>query len=80
MSVLFEEAVRWTVPDPGAGTPEIIGMDFLGPIKPQCGTGARYVLVMIDYFSRFVWAWVTENAGGEELEFFFKHEIGRAHV
>lgn len=51
----------------------MIGMDFLGPIKPQCSTGARYVLMVIDYFSRFVRAWATEGVGGEDVEFFFEH-------
>ncbi|KAJ5799091.1 uncharacterized protein N7518_001159 [Penicillium psychrosexuale] len=50
----------------------MIGMDFLGPIKPQCSIGARYVLVVIDYFSRFIWAWATEGAGGSEVERFFE--------
>lgn len=35
----------------------MVGMDFLGPISPRCeATGAAYVLVIVDYFSRFVWA------------------------
>ena len=35
----------------------MVGMDFLGPISPRCeATGARYVLLAIDYLSRFVWA------------------------
>lgn len=35
----------------------IVGMDFLEPILPRCeATGACYVLLVIDYFLRFVWA------------------------
>ena len=35
----------------------MLGLDFLGPITPACSqTGARYVLIAIDYFSRFTWA------------------------
>lgn len=41
----------------------MLGMDFLGPISPRCEvTGAAYVLIVIDYFSRFVWARACENA------------------
>ena len=32
-------------------------MDWLGPINPPCSvTGFRYVLLIVDYFSRFIWA------------------------
>lgn len=41
----------------------MVGMDFLGPISPRCQvTGALYVLLVIDYFSRFVWAKLCEVA------------------
>lgn len=51
----------------------IIRMDFLGPIKPQCTTGAKYILIVIDYFSRFIQAQPTEGVGGKDIEFFFEH-------
>jgi hypothetical protein len=36
---------------------DMIGMDFIGPIRPACEvTGHVYILVVIDYFSRFLWA------------------------
>ena len=35
----------------------MIGADWLGPISPACtATGFRYVLIIVDYFTRFVWA------------------------
>lgn len=35
----------------------MVGMDFLGPISLYCQmTRYRYVLIMVDYFNRFVWA------------------------
>lgn len=41
----------------------MVGMDFLGPIKPTCSvTGAKYVLIVVDYFSRFVWAQTAPSA------------------
>ena len=34
---------------------DMIGMDFVGPISPSCqATGCVYILVVIDYFSRFL--------------------------
>ena len=34
---------------------DMIGMDFMGPINPPCeATGAVYILLIVDYFSRFV--------------------------
>lgn len=31
------------------------GMDYIGPINPPCAaTGARYILIIVDYFSRFL--------------------------
>ena len=36
---------------------DMIGMDYVGPINPTCkATGNTYILVVIDYFSRFLWA------------------------
>lgn len=36
---------------------DMVGMDYVGPITPACTiTGARYVLLVVDYFSRFVFA------------------------
>lgn len=35
----------------------MIGMDWLGPISPACAiTGHQYILILVDYFSRFTWA------------------------
>ena len=42
---------------------DMIGMDFVGPINPPCqATGNVYILVVIDYFSRFLWAVGTQKA------------------
>ena len=41
----------------------MLGMDFLGPISPRCqATGWAYILIVIDYFSRFVWTKGCESA------------------
>ena len=42
---------------------DMIGMDFVGPINPACAlTGYVYVLIVVDYFSRFLWAIGTKKA------------------
>jgi hypothetical protein len=36
---------------------DMLAMDYFGPISSACkGSGARYILVMLDYYSRFVFA------------------------
>ena len=36
--------------------------DWLGLISPVCTvTGAAYVLLIVDYFSRFIWAKVYQS-------------------
>lgn len=36
---------------------DMIGMDYEGPINPPCkATGYVYILIVVDYFSRFLWA------------------------
>jgi hypothetical protein len=45
---------------------DMIGMDYIGPITPACPTtGCRYILVVIDYFTRFVFARPVLEATGE---------------
>ncbi|SLM34951.1 Ribonuclease H-like domain [Lasallia pustulata] len=34
----------------------MVGLDFLGPINPSCNaTNHKYILLAIDYFTRFMW-------------------------
>lgn len=43
-------------------------MDWIGPIRPLCEViGWRYILVVVDDFSRFVWARGYETANQEAL-------------
>lgn len=37
-------------------------MDFLGPISPLSKSGALYVLLVVDYMSRFVMSKATARA------------------
>lgn len=44
----------------------LVGMDFLGPISPKCKvTGAKYILVVVDYYSKFTWLFATATADAE---------------
>src|SRR5437588_7706148 len=38
-------------------------MDYIGPINSPCSaTGAKYILVIVDYFSRFLFARAVQDA------------------
>ena len=42
---------------------DMIGMDFVGPINPPCSaTGYIYILIVVDYYTRFLWAVGTKKA------------------
>ena len=43
---------------------DLMGMDFLGPISPASKSGAKYILLMVDYFSRYLFAQAVERATG----------------
>ena len=54
----------------------MVGMDFLGPISPACSvTGARYMLLVIDYFIRFVWAKAYADATNVEVIDMYENHI-----
>ena len=49
----------------------MVGIDWIGPIWPPCEvTDWRYILVVIDYFLRFVWARGYETANQEAVHDF----------
>ena len=50
----------------------MVGMDWISSIWPFCEvTGWRYILVVVDYFSLFVWARGYENANQEAVHDFW---------
>jgi hypothetical protein len=54
----------------------MIGIDFLGPINPECSqTGSKYVLLAVDYFSRFTWAWPYRACGMAEVAHFLCNHL-----
>jgi transposase InsO family protein len=34
----------------------IVGLDFITPITPASSTGNRYIILMVDYFTRYLYA------------------------
>ena len=42
----------------------MLGMDFLGPINPAGVNRNRYILIIVDYYSRFLFAVATPTADG----------------
>ena len=54
----------------------MVGMDFLGPISPVCtATGALYILIVVDYFSRFVWASLCQSADQDAVLFMWTNVL-----
>ena len=48
---------------------DMLGMDYLGPLSPKPESGNRYILVMVDYFSRHCWAKaMNANSGAEAVQ------------
>lgn len=51
---------------------KMICIDWVGPINPPCSiTGHQYILVAVDYFSKFVWAKSYASHTQEETMDFF---------
>ena len=43
---------------------DMLGMDFIGPIAPISTLGNRYIIILVDYFTRYIFARaVTHNTG-----------------
>ena len=54
----------------------MLGADWLGPIKPKCtATGALYVLLVVDYFSRFIWAQAFKDHTALEVIYMLRDVI-----
>ena len=50
-------------------------MDFLGPITPHSKNGSVYILLAVDYFSRFLFAHATIRNTGEAVVDFLENNI-----
>ena len=62
-------------PISGVGAPfEMIGIDFLGQF-PKSNLGNRYILVSVDYFTKFAITKATSTASSDDVAKFFINEI-----
>lgn len=48
---------------------DMLGMDFVGPIRPE-SQGKKYILIVVDYFSRYMLASAEEKADGPTVQIF----------
>ena len=46
---------------------DMLGIDFVGPISPTSTQGYRYILIVVDYFSRYLFAEATVSTNGETV-------------
>jgi hypothetical protein len=54
----------------------MMGLDFLGPITLSCKrTGAKYMLIAMDYFTRYTWIRPYRAADGKAVISFFDNFI-----
>lgn len=44
---------------------DMLGMDFIGPIAPVTSAGNRYIIILVDYFTRYMFAKAVTHATGE---------------
>ena len=56
---------------------DMMGMDFLGPISPHSRSGSIYIILAVDYFSRFLFAHATQRNTGEAVVRFLEDRIVR---
>jgi transposase InsO family protein len=55
---------------------DMVGIDYLGPFNPvSAGTNSKYVILVVDYFSRFAWARAVEHNDGETAAQFLLEEV-----
>ena len=52
---------------------DLLGMDFIGPITPNSRNGSVYILVVVDYFSRYLFAHATKRSTGTAVVEFLRN-------
>jgi hypothetical protein len=54
---------------------DMVGINFIGPISPSSATGKRYIIIAVDYVSRFLFACPVQAATSAATLSFFKEEV-----
>jgi hypothetical protein len=54
---------------------DLMAIDFMGPISPRGPDGERYIIVVVDYATRYCWAFAMTNARGADLTILLDREI-----
>jgi hypothetical protein len=54
---------------------DMMGIDFIGPFSPIALSGARYIIIAVDYATRFLWARAVRRATGANVVKFLKEDI-----
>ena len=51
---------------------DMVGLDFIGPITPVSACRNKYIIILVDYFSRFLFAQAVATATGKAPKMLFK--------
>ena len=54
---------------------DCMGIDFIGPFTPVARSGARYICIGVDYFSRFMWGKALPVANSANTIRFFEESV-----
>lgn len=56
---------------------DMMGIDFIGPFSPVSQGDGKYIIMAVDYFSRYLWARVAVSNHGHIVEAFLKQDVAR---
>ena len=51
---------------------DMVGLDFIGPTTPPSAAGNRYIIIMVDYFTRYLFAKAAVSATGASAKSLFE--------
>jgi hypothetical protein len=54
---------------------DLLGVDFIRPFRPIADSGARYICIAVDYFSRYLWAKALPTATSANALEFLRHSV-----
>jgi transposase InsO family protein len=54
---------------------DVLGIDYIGPIRPVPQSGAKYIVIAVDYFTRYLFARAVPTATSANSLEFFKREV-----